>query len=251
MKVSIVIPTKNEKGNIDRLIKMINKVTKKHNINNEILVIDDQSEDGSIEDVEELQKNQNNLKLIQRARYKHLFSKYPKKWKYIGLGSAHKIGYNLAKGDVIVSMDGDLSNHPKEIPKLIKKINEGYDVCVGSRYIGGGGSDKNIINQVISRFGNNYITLFSGIKIKDFSTGYRAIKRNVWEKIKNLEYTNDNNFLIESLYFAYRNGAKIVEIPIFFKEREIGESKTPLMKETLKALILPLKLKLLYHKKLI
>lgn len=249
MKVSIVIPTKNEKGNIDRLIKMINEVTKKYNIDYEILVIDDQSEDGTIEDVEKLQKNQRNLKLIQRAKYQALFPKYPKKWRYIGLGSAHKIGYNLAKGDLIISMDGDLSNHPKEIPHFLKKINEGYDICIGSRYISGGGSDKNIINQIISRFGNYYIALLSGIKIKDFSTGYRAIKRNVWEKIKNLEFTNDNNFLIESLYFAHKNRAKISEIPIFFKEREIGESKTPLIKETLKALLLPFKLKILYRKK--
>ncbi len=248
MKVSFVIPTKEEHGNIDRLIKLINETTKNHKIDNEILVIDDQSEDGTIQDVEELQKSQSNLKLIQRSKFSHLFPKYPRKWKYIGLGSAHKIGYNSAKGDIIISMDGDLSNDPKEIPKLIKKINEGYDICVGSRYIGGGGSDKNIINQVISKFGNSYITLLSGIKIKDFSTGYRAIKRKVWVKIKNLEYTNDNNFLIESLYFAYKNGAKISEIPIFFKEREIGESKTPLMKETLKALILPFKLKLQYQK---
>jgi len=249
MKVSIVIPTKNEHGNIDRLIKKINEVVKKHKINTEILVIDDQSEDGTIDDVKELQKSQNNLKIIQRANYKHLFPKYPKKWKYIGLGSAHKIGYILAEADLIISMDGDLSNNPKEIPKLIKKINEGYDVCVGSRYIGGGGSDKNILNQIISRFGNNYITLLSGIRINDFSTGYRAIKKKTWDKIKKIEYSNDNNFLIESLYFAHKNGAMISEIPIFFKEREIGESKTPLIKETLKALILPFKLKLINQKK--
>ena len=247
--VSFVIPTKEEAGNIGRLIKLINETTKKHNINNEILVIDDQSEDGTIQEVEELQKNQSNLKLIQRAYYQHLFPKYPKKWKYIGLGSAHKIGYNLSQGDLIISMDGDLSNDPKEIPKLLEKISEGYDICVGSRYIGGGGSDKNLINQVISRFGNSYITMLSGIKISDFSTGYRAIKKDIWNKIKDIQYTNDNNFLIESVYFAYKAGAKISEIPIFFKEREIGESKTPLIKETIKALILPFKLKSLYRKK--
>lgn len=250
MKVSIVIPTKDEHGNIDRLIKLINETIKKHKIENEILVIDDMSKDGTIQDVERLKKNQNNLKLIQRSQYKYFCPKFPKTWKYIGLGSAHKIGYNLAKGDLIISMDGDLSNHPKEIPKLIKKINEGYDVCVGSRYVSGGGSDKNLINQIISRFGNNYISTMSGIKITDFSTGYRAIKKKIWEKIKDFQYTNDNNFLIESLYFAQRIGAKISEIPIFFKEREIGESKTPLVKETLKALILPFKLRLQFSKRL-
>ena len=141
-------------------------------------------------------------------------------------------------------MDGDLSHHPKELPKLIKKIKSGFDVCVGSRYIGGGGSDKHIINRFVSRFGSTYLAIICGIKIKDLSTGYRAIKKNIWEKIKNKYYSNDNNFLIESLYYAHKSGAKIVEIPIFFKEREIGESKTPLLKETIKAFLLPIKLKI-------
>ena len=102
---------------------------------------------------------------------------------------------------------------------------------------------------MISRFGNSYITMLSGIKISDFSTGYRAIKKDIWNRIKDMQYTNDNNFLIESVYFASKAGAKISEIPIFFKERTRGESKTPLMKETIKALILPFKLKSLYRKK--
>jgi len=248
MNLSIVIPTKNERGNIDRLIQLINKTINENNIKSEILVIDDQSADGTIQDVETLQREQNNIKLIQRANYSHLFPNYPKKWSYIGLGSAHKIGYNLAQGDLIISMDGDLSHHPKEIPKLIKHIENGFDVCVGSRYIGGGGSDKNVINRFISRFGSIYISLICGIKIKDLSTGYRAIKKSIWEQIKNKYYTNDNNFLIESLFYAYKSGAKIAEIPIFFKEREIGESKTPLLKETIKALLLPFKLKIYLRK---
>lgn len=251
MKVSFVIPTKNEHGNIDRLIKLINKTTSEHNIDNEILVIDDQSEDGTIQDVKTYQKKQNNLKLIQRAKYSHLFPKYPKKWKYIGLGSAHKIGYNLAKGDLIISMDGDLSHNPKEIPKLFQKIKDGYDICIGSRYIKGGGSDKNILNRIVSQFGNTYIALMCRIHVRDLSTGMRAIKKEIWDRIKNNIYTNDNNFLIESLYYAHKHGAKIGEIPIFFKEREIGESKTPLIKETLKALIFPFRLRYIFSEEII
>ena len=247
MKVSFVIPTKNEHGNITRLIDSINDITKKHNIEYEILVIDDNSEDGTIADVENLKKNQKNLRLIQRANYKHLFPKFPNKWKYLGIGSAHKVGYNLANGDLLISMDADLSHPPEKIPELIEKIKEGYDICVGSRYIEGGGTDKNIINRTVSRMGSTYLAIMCRVKIRDFSTGYRAIKKEVWEKIKSYQYTNDNNFLIESLYFAHKKGARIFEIPIFFKEREIGQSKTPLVKETLKALLLPLKLKLISY----
>jgi len=241
MKVSFVIPTKNEHGNIARLIKRINQVTKEYNIDNEILVIDDNSEDGTIEDVENLIKNQKELQLIQRSKYSSLFPKFPKKWKYLGIGSAHIVGYNLAQGDLIISMDADLSHRPEKIPELLRKIKNGYDICLGSRYIRGGGTDKNFINRIISIMGNYYLSVMLGIKLNDLSTGYRVIKKSIWDKIKIFNYTNDNNFLIESLYFAHRNGAKLTEIPIFFKEREIGESKTPLVKETIKALTLPLK----------
>jgi len=250
MKISIVIPTKNEHGNIDRLIKRINTVVKEYNIESEILVIDDNSKDGTQEDILTLMKVQNNLRLIQRSNYRNWFPKYPKKWNYLGIGSAHKIGYNLAEGDLIISVDGDLSHPPEKIPILIDKIKNGYDISVGSRYVKGGGSDKNLINRFVSRMGSTYLAFMCGVKIRDFSTGMRAIKKEVWEKIKSHEYTNDNNFLIESLYFAHKNDARIIEIPIFFKEREIGESKTPLVKETLKALILPLKLKLSSYKRI-
>lgn len=243
MKVSIVIPTKNEHGNITRLIAKIIKVTTRQNLNYELLVIDDNSNDGTIEDVKKLKKNHKNLQLIQRHKYSFLFPRYPTKWNYLGIGSAHKIGYNLAKGDIIISMDADLSHPPEKIPELLEKISNGYDICVGSRYVEGGGTDKNIINRTVSRMGNFYLSRLLGMKLNDLSTGYRAIKRKLWENIKRHSYTNDNNFLIESLYFAHFFGAKIAEIPIFFKEREVGESKTPLVKETLKALVLPLKIR--------
>ena len=244
MKVSFVIPTKNEHGNIKRLIRKINEITSKYNILNEILIIDDNSNDGTIEDVKNLMEFQNNIHLIQRKNFSNIFPKYPKKWKYLGIGSAHKIGYNLAKGDLIISMDADLSHPPEKITNMINLINSGHDICVGSRYVRGGGSDKNILNQVISRLGSLYLSIFLGIKIKDLSNGFRVIRKKIWEKIKNKQYTNDNNFLIESLYYAHKNGAKITESPVFFKEREIGESKTPLLKETLKAILLPIRVKL-------
>jgi len=243
MKVSFVIPTKNEHGNIKRLIRKINEITSKYNILNEILIIDDNSNDGTIEDVKNLMEFQNNIHLIQRKNFSNIFPKYPKKWKYLGIGSAHKIGYNLAKGDLIISMDADLSHPPEKIPNMINLINSGHDICVGSRYVGGGGSDKNILNQIVSRLGSLYLSLLLGIKIHDLSNGFRVIRQKIWEKIKNNQYTNDNNFLIESLYYAHKNGAKITESPVFFKEREIGESKTPLLKETLKAIFLPIRVK--------
>ncbi len=100
MKISITIPTKNEYCNIDRLIKKINTIVKDNNIES-VLVIDDNGVDGTQDDVEILMNSQDNLRLIQRSNYKHWFPKYPKRWKYLGIGSVYKIGYNLAKGDLI------------------------------------------------------------------------------------------------------------------------------------------------------
>ncbi|MFX1391929.1 MAG: glycosyltransferase [Promethearchaeota archaeon] len=231
MKISIIIPTLNEHGNITRLIKRINKITKENNIKNEIIIVDDNSTDGTIEDIKILQKNQKNLKLVVRE-------------KPYGIGSAHIEGYNLAQGDVIISMDADLSHPPEKIPEFLTKIKSGFDMVMSSRYIPGGATDKNLRFYLISKIGGYYLSIMLRIKILDFSTGYRAIKKELWKKIKNHKYSNKNVFLIESIYYAHKHGAKLIEIPIFFKEREIGESKTPLFKEALKALFLPIKMKL-------
>lgn len=236
MQVSIIIPTLNEHGNIVRLIERINLISAKNNLNYEIIIVDDNSTDGTIEDIKRLQKNQDNIKLIVRE-------------KPMGIGSAHIVGYNLAQGDLIISLDADLSHPPEAIPEFIKKIDNKYDLAVSSRYMRGGVTDKNTIHNLISKFGSFYLSILFGIKIKDFSTGYRAIKKEIWEKIKNYKYSTKNNFLIESVYFAYENGAKITDVPIIFKERVFGKSKTPVLRESFKALILPFKLRLIYGTK--
>ena len=232
MYISFIIRTLNEHGNISRLIERINEITRKYNITNEIIVIDDNSTDGTIEDIKNLQKHQKNLRLIVRKTA-------------LGIGSAHIAGYNLARGDLIISMDADLSHPPEKITDLINKINLGNDMVMGSRYIPGGSTDKNLKFYLISKMGGYYLSFMLRIKILDFTTGYRVIKKEVWQKIKNYRYSKKNVFLIECIYYAHKHGAKLAEIPIFFKEREIGESKTPLFKEAIKALFLPFKMKYL------
>ena len=236
MKVSFVIPTLNEHGNITRLIDRINKIIKKIKVNYEIIVVDDNSTDGTIEEIKELQKFQKNLHLYVRE-------------KPLGIGSAHIKGYNHAQGDLIISMDADLSHPPEKIPEFIAKINSEFDMVVSSRYVPGGSTDKNLKFYLISKMGGYYLSIMLRIKILDFTTGYRAIKRELWQKIKDYKYSKKNVFLIESIYYAHKHGAKLAEIPIFFKEREYGESKTPLFKEAIKALLLPFKMKYLSRKK--
>ncbi len=235
MLVSIVIPTYNERGNITKLLNKINEITKENNIKNNIIIVDDNSTDGTIQEIQSFQKTQKNIKLIIRN-------------SLLGIGTAHIEGYNEAKGDIILSIDADLSHPPEKIPIFISKIKKGYDFVMSSRYVPGGKTDKSIKYYLISKLGGYYLSKLLKINILDFSTGYRAIKKQIWEKIKNYQYSKRNVFLIESIYFAYKHGAKLAEIPIFFKDRELGESKTRLIREALKALILPIKLKLYWLK---
>jgi len=235
MKVSIVIPTLNEHGNITRLIEKINIITKENNISNEIIIVDDNSIDGTIEDVKKLQEDQKNLHLIVRTNNR-------------GIGTAHIEGYNNAQGDIIISMDADLSHPPEKIPEFINKINEGYDMVMSSRYISGGATDKRLKFYLISKMGGYYLSKTLRINIIDLSTGYRAVKKEIWAKIKSYQYSNRNIFLIESIYYAHKHGANLTEIPIFFKDREIGDSKTPYIKMAIKAIILPIRIRLLWLK---
>lgn len=228
--VSFVIPTLNEHGNIDRLIKKINNIMQLNKINYEIIIVDDNSKDGTIEDVKKIQKSQDNLKLIVRRKER-------------GIGTALIKGYNSAKGDLLLSIDADLSHPPEKIPEFIRKINNGFDMVMSSRYIPGGSVDKNIKNYLISKIGAYYLSLMFRIKIKDFTTAYRAIRRDLWEKIKNYKYSKRNIFLIESIFYAHRLGAKLSEVPIFFRNREVGESKTPLFKIAINSLIIPFKMR--------
>ena len=231
--ISFVIPTLNEHGNIVRLINKINAITKLNNFDNEIIVVDDNSDDGTINDIKILQKNQKNLLLIVRKDKK-------------GIGSALRDGYNRAKGDIIISIDADLSHPPEKIPEFINKLYNGYDMVMSSRYIPGGGVDKNIKNNIVSKIGAYYLSIMMRINVKDFTTGYRAIRKSVWNKIKNYKYSNRNMFLIEMIFYANKHKAKFSEVPIFFKDREIGESKTLVLKMALKSLMLPISIRLTF-----
>jgi dolichol-phosphate mannosyltransferase len=146
MRVSFVIPTLNEHGNITRLIERINKIIKKINLDYEIIVIDDNSTDGTIEAVKNLQKIQENLNLFVREKQQ-------------GIGSAHIEGYNQAQGDLIISMDADLSHPPEKIPEFIAKIKSGFDMVMSSRYILGGATDKNLKFYLVSKIGGYYLSL--------------------------------------------------------------------------------------------
>lgn len=155
------------------------------------------------------------------------------------------MGYKKAKGDVIIGIDADGSQSPEYTPQFLKKIEEGYDVVVGSRYVKGSYYEKTNqhekIHYMLSRYGNIFASLYTGIPIHDLTHSFRAIRRKVVNDVK----TNypGNSFFIEFLFRAKNRGYKIGEIPVKFLKRKRGTTKINLRKDAINALIALLKLR--------
>lgn len=222
-KAVIVIPTYNESKNIGPVTEKLQEVFKKiKNWKMEILVVDDTSPDKTYEVVKQLQKKQENLHLVINK-------------KKAGLGGAYLRGFKEAYGplgaDVAFEFDADLSHDPTKVPLFLKKIDEGYDMVLGSRYIKGGGipEDWGIDRKFMSVVGNLVImTVLTDFKIRDWTGGYRAITKKVYENIYrelDSERFSGYTFQIGFLHKAVRKGYKIGEVPFKFIDRTQGESK--------------------------
>jgi dolichol-phosphate mannosyltransferase len=213
MKIAIVIPTYNEKDNIFRIVSEIFDL----GIDElEIVVVDDNSPDGTGKILDEIKEKNEKVHAIHRA-------------KKSGLGTAYLEGfrYSLEKGaEYIFAMDADFSHDPKLIPKYLDEI-EKKDLVIGSRYIPGGKiKNWDWLRRLISYFGNFFARSILDIQIKDMTAGFKCYRRAVVEhlidkKISSIGYV----FQIETVYYSCRNGFKTKEIPIEFLERRIGKSK--------------------------
>jgi len=213
MKIFIIIPTYNERKNIERLVRQIFSLDIK---NLWILVVDDNSPDGTGVAVEALKTEFPFLDIIHRATK-------------LGLGTAYVAGFTKALNngaDYIFEMDSDFSHNPAYIPKILEVARE-YDLVLGSRYvIGGGVKNWNFFRRCISRFGNFYAQIILSVPIKDLTGGFKCYKRKVLETIDLGSLSSVGyNFQIETTYKTYKRGFRIKEIPIVFTEREEGKSK--------------------------
>lgn len=212
MKSIVVTPTYNEKDNITNIINaVLNSVD---GIN--ILVVDDNSPDGTSNIVRELQKQNNRIHLISR----------PGK---MGLGTAYCDGfkYCLDNGfEAIFEMDADFSHDPKELPNFLREL-ETNDLVLGSRYIKG----VNVVNWPLSRLllsygANLYTQIITGMPIKDATGGFKCFRADALRKIDLTKiHSNGYGFQIEMTYRLWKKGAKIKEIPIIFIDRMNGVSK--------------------------
>ena len=210
--VIIIIPTYNEAENITFLVKNIFF----HNPEFFILIVDDNSPDGTSYKVRDMQNQYPHLCLINRECR-------------LGLGSAYVKGfkYALEKGyDVIIQMDADLSHSSFYITKMLDLFDE-YDLVIASRYTQGGGvSNWSLLRIILSRTANIFSKVLLRIPIDDLSSGFKCIKRNVVEKINfSTIQSRGYAFQIEEVYRVFFKGFKIKEYPIVFKGRKNGKSK--------------------------
>jgi dolichol-phosphate mannosyltransferase len=210
----VIIPTYKERENVEAIIKAITALP----FHFDILIIDDNSPDGTAAIVKDLQKSFHNLNLIER----------PGK---LGLGTAYIAGFRwaLERGyKYVYEMDADFSHDPHDLVRLYEACKEnGADLAIGSRYISG----VNVVNWPLSRvlmsyIASIYVRLITGMKIMDTTAGFKCYRKEVLEKI-NLEKIKSvgYGFQIEMKFKTWILGYRIVEIPIIFTDRKLGASK--------------------------
>ena len=213
MKTLIIIPTYNERQNIGNLIQAIFELGIE---GVQVLVVDDNSPDGTAEVVKELQKSQPKLHLIQRERK-------------MGLGTAYVAGFRFAlqhSFELIMEIDADFSHDPKDILRFMI-ASETSDLVVGSRYVNG----VNVINWPLGRLlmsigASTYTRLITGLPLKDCTSGFKCFRREVLESIALDRLQSDGySFQIEMNFRAWKKGFRISELPIVFVDRRAGTSK--------------------------
>lgn len=201
--LSIVIPAYNEEKNIIPLYRELKEVLQKTKKSYEIIIIDDGSKDETLDVLKRLSKTDKKIKVIS-------FQKNFKK------AAALSAGFDESKGDLIITMDADLQDDPKEIPKLIRKLNKGYDLIIGWKYK----RKDPLLRRINSKIFNLLTRMLMKVSIHDSDCNFRVMKKNV---IKNLNIYGGLYRYIPAI--AHSQGYKIGEVKVIHQKRKFGRSK--------------------------
>jgi dolichol-phosphate mannosyltransferase len=211
----VVLPTYNERENIEPIVTAILG----QSADLEVLVVDDNSPDGTGEIVDRLAAAQ-----PERVHVMHRAGKR-------GLGTAYIEGFSWALArdyELVFEMDADFSHDPADLLRLRKPIVDGgADACVGSRWVAGGGTRNwSFLRTFISRGGSVYARLILGVPVKDLTSGFKCFNRRVLERL-DLQTVGSNGyaFQVEMNYRCHRHGFRVAEVPIMFVDRRVGKSK--------------------------
>ena len=213
MRVLVVLPTYNEAATIESILGRVRGALPDASI----LVVDDASPDGTAKIAADVGERCGKVEVLSR----------PSK---MGLGSAYRDGFRwgLERGyEAFVEMDSDFSHDPDALPAIVAPLADGYEVCIGSRYVPGGSIPNwSFPRRMLSRGGNIYADLLLGLGVKDSTAGFRAYSASVLGRIELGSVKAESyGFQIEMTYRAIKLGARIKEVPIRFVDRELGTSK--------------------------
>jgi dolichol-phosphate mannosyltransferase len=209
----IVVPTYNERDNVEEVVDRFLAAAPEA----ELLFVDDNSPDGTGELLDQLAAASPRVHVLHRAGK-------------LGLGTAYLDGFRwgLARGfEYLLEMDADFSHDPTYLPELLRLAREGADVVVGSRYVAGGGTENwGVGRKLISRGGSLYARTVLGVKVRDLTSGFICWRRRALETIDlDAIRSNGYSFQIEMKYRALKAGLRVVETPIVFVDRRVGQSK--------------------------
>lgn len=224
----VIIPTYNELPNVENIISSVLELDD----NFDVLIVDDGSPDGTSDAVKHLQTDSNRIHLIEREGK-------------LGLGTAYKAGFRYGienQYDLIYEMDADFSHNPNDLLKLRAACRKGADLAIGSRYVADGGVKDWTKDRIyLSKGASLYVRMITWMPIKDPTAGFKCYKRKVLssielDKITSIGYA----FQIEMKYAAFKKGYTIVEVPIIFKDRELGTSKmdSSIISEAIKGVLM-------------
>ena len=238
-ELSVVVPTLNEKKNLQILIPRILDVFIKNEIEGEIIIVDDSSSDGTLEFLEEQKSLIPSIKAICRRPP----SSISRSWYE---------GFEAATKKIIVCIDADLCHNPDYFPKMLELMSK-FDMVIGSRYLNNPVSlmqGKSRFAALLSVIGQFITRSVAGLPETDTSHSFRMFKKEIFDAIKGKLKSKGNTFLIEFLYYAKNNGAKVTEIPIEYGKRRYGSTKLRVSREGLRyaCFILKLSLKRLFFK---
>jgi dolichol-phosphate mannosyltransferase len=211
----VCVPTYEERENLEPLVRALAEVL--DTSRDRVLVIDDGSPDGTGELADRLAEELPWLDVLHRTRKE-------------GIGRAYLAGFTqVLAGDaqLVLEMDCDFSHDPRDVPRLIAACEEGADVALGSRWVDGGGTvNWGLLRRLISRGGSLYARLVLGVGVRDLTGGFKCFRRVVLETIdREAIAARGYGFQIEGTYRALRKGFAVVEVPITFVDRRVGESK--------------------------
>ena len=229
MKVSVILPTYNEKGNIGELVAAVRRELKTIAATPEIIVVDDNSPDGTGEYVTGTYAGDSEVKVLIRTEER-------------GLATAIRYGIEKSEGDIIVVMDTDFNHDPRLIPQMVEFLKY-YDIVIGSRFTLGGGMYDNF-RYYGSYLFNMMIRVVLNTRTQDNLSGFFSIRRELMPKLEfSRIFWGYGDYFFRLLFYAREIPAKIIEVPVVYQIRGAGESKTRVYEQLVKYFVALIKLR--------